>query len=68
MAAVRPAVTALLELILQFDGAYAAAKRKRGLVDFSDLEHLTARLLTNSETLAPTALAVSDLPGVFERS
>ena len=59
MAAVRPAVTALLELVLQFDESYAAAKKKRGLVDFSDLEHLTARLLTDFDTMAPTELAVS---------
>jgi ATP-dependent helicase/nuclease subunit A len=59
MAAVRPAVTALLDLVLQFDGAYAAAKKKRGLVDFTDLEHLTARLLTNFETMAPTEIAAA---------
>ncbi|SHH95285.1 DNA helicase/exodeoxyribonuclease V, subunit A [Sporobacter termitidis DSM 10068] len=61
MAAVRPAVTELLKLVLEFDKAYAEAKKKRGLVDFSDLEHLAARVLTDFETGAPTetALAVS---------
>jgi len=54
-------VTALLSLVLEFDEAYAAEKRKRSLADFSDLEHLAARILTDTESGAPTetALAVS---------
>lgn len=61
MEAVRPAVTELLNLVLEFDRDFAEAKKKRGLVDFSDLEHLTARILTDFETEAPTetALAIS---------
>ncbi len=57
MAAVRPAVSALLRLVLDFDDAYARAKKKRGIVDFSDLEHMTARLVTDAETGKPSALA-----------
>ncbi len=59
MEAVRPAVEELLGLVLEFDRAYAAEKKKRGLIDFSDQEHLTARLLADPETGEPTALARS---------
>jgi ATP-dependent helicase/nuclease subunit A len=57
MDAVRPVVTELLRLVLDFDALYSAAKRKRAIVDFSDLEHMTARLVTDGETGRPTALA-----------
>ena len=51
-----PTMKALLELTLNFDRAYCADKRRAGFVDYSDLEHLTARLLTE-ENGEPTALA-----------
>lgn len=51
-----PAMRALLELTLDFDKAYAAEKKRRAEVDFADLEHFTARLLTD-EAGEPTALA-----------
>ena len=47
---------ALLALTLDFGAAYAAEKRRRSLVDFSDLEHMTAQLLTDDDG-APTELA-----------
>jgi ATP-dependent helicase/nuclease subunit A len=59
MSAVGPAVTALLELVLEFDGAYAAAKRRRGIVDFSDQEHLAVRLLTVNSGITDIARTVS---------
>lgn len=42
-----PAMRALLKLTLDFDKAYLAEKRRRAELDFSDLEHLTAQLLTD---------------------
>ena len=51
-----PAMQALLALTLDFGTAYAAEKRRRSLVDFSDLEHMTAQLLTDDDG-APTELA-----------
>ena len=42
---VRPAVLALLELVGEFSRAYAGEKARRGVLDFSDLEHLSVRLL-----------------------
>ncbi len=41
-----PAMRALLALTLDFDAEYSRAKRRAGLVDYSDLEHMTAKLLT----------------------
>ena len=51
-----PAMCALLELTLRFDKAYCDEKRRRAEMDFSDLEHQTAALLTD-ESGAPTPLA-----------
>jgi ATP-dependent helicase/nuclease subunit A len=56
LAASAPAMEALLELVTDFDRAYSADKRRAGLVDFSDLEHLTAQLLTDEDG-APTELS-----------
>lgn len=51
-----PAIEALLQVTLDFDAEYARAKRRAGLVDYSDLEHLAAKLLTNDDD-SPTELA-----------
>ena len=51
-----PAMRALLALTLDFDAQYTQAKRRAGLVDYSDLEHIAARLLTNEDG-SPTELA-----------
>ncbi len=53
-----PAMQALLELVQLFDKAYAEDKRSRSLVDYADLEHFAAALLTN-ENDTPTPLAQS---------
>ncbi len=47
METVRPVVQTLLALVAEFDAAYTKEKRRRSLVDFSDLEHLALRLLTD---------------------
>ena len=54
--AAAPAMVRLLRLTMKFTDAYAAEKRRRDLVDYSDLEHMTARLLTNEDG-TPSALA-----------
>ena len=51
-----PAMEALLEVTLDFDHEFEKDKRLRSLVDYSDLEHYAARLLTD-EAGQPTALA-----------
>ncbi len=54
-AAVKPITDALLLLVRDFSAAYDAEKRQRGVLDFSDLEHLALHLLTEGGT--PTELA-----------
>ena len=49
LSAVAPAMTALLTVVGEFDEAFEKAKRRRKLLDFSDAEHLTVRLLTDGE-------------------
>ena len=55
--AVAPAMEALLDLTVEFGRAYTAEKTRRGVLDYSDLEHLAARLLADPETGAPTPVA-----------
>lgn len=54
--ATAPAMERLLRLTLEFGTRYAAEKRRRALVDFADLEHFAAQLLTDSDG-NPTPLA-----------
>ena len=51
-----PAMSALLELALLFDREYARDKRRASLVDYADLEHEAARILTDEDG-RPSALA-----------
>ncbi|MGX8692809.1 MAG: helicase-exonuclease AddAB subunit AddA [Clostridia bacterium] len=51
-----PAMQALLRLCLAFDERYAADKRRQSLLDYADLEHLAAALLTEPDG-SPTDLA-----------
>ncbi|MDR2356699.1 MAG: helicase-exonuclease AddAB subunit AddA [Oscillospiraceae bacterium] len=62
MGATAPVVTELMRLTLDFDAVYAERKRERGLIDFSDQEHMACKLLTDRRTGAPTdaALAARD--------
>lgn len=55
MRVVGPAVRALFDLERDFEEAYTAEKRRRGVLDFSDLEHLAVRLLVGED--GPTELA-----------
>ena len=56
MRAVYPAIRGLFALVRDFEAAYGAQKARRGVLDFSDLEHMTARLLLDGEG-SPTELA-----------
>ena len=44
-----PAVGALMDLVLDFQTAFSREKARRGLVDFSDLEHFAVKLLTDEQ-------------------
>lgn len=59
MSTVAPVVSELLQLVLDFDTAYGNVKKKRGLVDFSDLEHMTLRLVTEPESGNPSPLGTA---------
>ena len=59
MSTVAPSMIVLLDLILAFDEEYAKEKRKRLVVDFSDLEHLTLKLLFDESSGEKTAFAKS---------
>jgi len=50
------AMSALLALVLEFDREYAKDKQRLALVDYADLEHRSAELLTDEED-RPTELA-----------
>ncbi len=52
-----PATLALLELAVEFGRRFTREKRRRSMLDFSDLEHETIALLTDRYTGAPTAAA-----------
>jgi ATP-dependent helicase/nuclease subunit A len=54
----RPAVQALMDLVIDFKTAYDQEKRRRNLIDFSDLEHFAVQLLVD-EKGQPTPLAHS---------
>ncbi len=56
MERMKPAMHGLLSLVEDFSAAYETEKRRRALLDFSDLEHLTVRLLVD-KTGEPTELA-----------
>ncbi|MDR1217249.1 MAG: helicase-exonuclease AddAB subunit AddA, partial [Oscillospiraceae bacterium] len=62
MAATAPVISELLRLTLDFAAAYSVSKRERGLIDFSDQEHLACELLIDGQTGMPTdtARAVRD--------
>ena len=51
-----PAVRGLMDLVLRFQEAYQAEKARRGVLDFSDLEHFAVKLLVDPSG-EPTALA-----------
>ena len=60
MACTEPAMSALLRLVLRFDEEYARDKQRAGLVDYADLEHKTAQLLTDRDGIFVSVFTVSD--------
>ncbi len=51
------ATRGLMDVLRRFDARYTQEKRRRKLLDFSDLEHESIRLLTQRGTTLPTAAA-----------
>ncbi len=54
-----PVVCCMCELLAEFDNRYLEAKKERGILDFSDLEHLMIKLLydTDEKGHKPSAFA-----------
>ena len=50
LATLHPVVEELVELTLQYTKAMAAAKRKKRIVDFSDVEHFALQILVDGKT------------------
>ncbi|MGE5421803.1 MAG: UvrD-helicase domain-containing protein, partial [Ignavibacteriales bacterium] len=46
---IAPLMKSLMELVLELDDCFSRAKMGRGIVDFSDLEHLSLRILLDEE-------------------
>lgn len=61
-----PALRGLLALLKAFDERFTQEKRRRHLLDFSDLEHCMIALLTQKGSGAPTATAKSVAAGYRE--
>ena len=57
MLAVAPTVRELFSLVSDFGVSYAEEKRRLGIIDFSDQEHMAVRLLIDEGTSEPTELA-----------
>ena len=57
MVGARAIVTELVRATKQFSTAFAAEKRRRHVLDFSDLEHLTLQILTSTNESGQAALA-----------
>lgn len=56
---IKPVISGLFSVVSEFSRRYSEEKRSRGLIDFSDQEHMAVSLLTRRDTLEPTDLAVS---------
>ncbi|MDN5944158.1 MAG: helicase-exonuclease AddAB subunit AddA, partial [Lactiplantibacillus plantarum] len=57
MVGAKSIVTELVDATKQFKTAFAAEKRRRHVLDFSDLEHLTLQILTSDNESGQAALA-----------
>ncbi|MCI8327819.1 MAG: UvrD-helicase domain-containing protein, partial [Lachnospiraceae bacterium] len=52
-----PLIQMLIQLTKSYGEAYAGEKRKKNIVDFSDIEHFALEILVDRETKQPTAIA-----------
>ncbi len=57
MAQIKPVIDALYSLVQELSHDYNQAKKRRGALDFNDLEHLSLAILSDPETGLPTARA-----------
>ena len=52
----------LCNITIEFSQAFSKAKNERSLVDFSDLEHFTLKLLTEENSTAEKLIPSSNRP------
>ncbi|MBR2879926.1 MAG: UvrD-helicase domain-containing protein, partial [Oscillospiraceae bacterium] len=57
MAQIKPVIDELYSLVQELSRDYAEAKKRRGALDFNDLEHLSLAILSDPDTGLPTARA-----------
>ncbi|MEE1131959.1 MAG: helicase-exonuclease AddAB subunit AddA [Caryophanon sp.] len=60
-----PIIATLVQLTKDYSERYKEVKRKRALVDFSDLEHYALQILTQPDSLEPSVVAL-DLQQKFK--
>ena len=58
---IRPYLNGLIDLTLEFEQKYSAAKRKKNLVDFSDVEHFVLQILIREHGEKPEDIVLSDV-------
>lgn len=59
------AVRVLAKLTMDYADAYSRQKQERGLLDFSDIEHMALRILVDGQTKEPTGVA-REFQSLFE--
>ena len=57
MAQIKPVIDQLYRLVQELSRDYTEAKKRRGALDFNDLEHLSLAILSDPDTGLPTARA-----------
>lgn len=66
MQRLKPVVQELTKIVLQFEERFLAEKRKRGIVDFNDLEHFALQILID-DTSTEAAIVPTEIARYYEK-